>query len=243
MFIASSDNIYLCGAGSTANLWNGKQIPAFRGFTASGADWISMSDLTHTTETSLFNVDGSAYKILPTPNESFYLGGFSIATNNKGLYLQKFNSVGNVDTNFNFKTGTTQGFYDLSPGDDVIFDMALQNDGKIILVGESDNKGFYTRLMDSSLAITSFESKNKDITLWPNPVLNSLNLKFENYINDPTEISIVDIFGKEVYHYSKPISNSQDNVTLNDLEILSKGVYILRISSYSKIQNIKFVKE
>ena len=66
---------------------------------------------------------------------------------------------------------------------------------------------------------------------------------FENYINDPTEISIVDIFGKEVYHYSKPISNSQDNVTLNDLEILSKGVYILRISSYSKIQNIKFVKE
>ncbi len=242
MFIASSDNIYLCGAGSTANLWNGKQIPAFRGFTASGADWISMSDLTHTTETSLFNVDGSAYKILATPNESFYLGGFSIATNNKGLYLQKFNSVGNVDTNFNFKTRTTQGFYDLSPGDDVIYDMALQTDGKIILVGESDNKGFYTRLMDSSLAIASFESKNKDITLWPNPVLNSLNLKFENHINEPTAISIVDIFGKEVYHYSKPISNSQESITLNDLETISKGVYILRISSDSRIQNVKFVK-
>jgi uncharacterized delta-60 repeat protein len=243
MFISSSDNIYLCGTGSKASLWNGKQIPAFRGFTASGADWISMSDLTHPTETSLFNVDGSAYKILPTPNESFYLGGFSVATNNKGLYLQKFNSVGNVDANFNFNTGTTHGFYDLSNSDDVIFDMAIQNDGKIILVGESDNKGFYTRLMDSSLALTSFESENKNITLWPNPVLNSLNLKFENYINGPTEISIVDIFGKEVYHYSKPISNSQEHVTLNNLETLAKGVYILCFKTDSKIQNIKFVKQ
>jgi uncharacterized delta-60 repeat protein len=242
MFIASSDNIYLCGAGSKASLWNGKQIPAFRGFTASGADWISMSDLTHTTETSLFNLDGSAYKILPTPNESFYLGGYSVATNNKGLYLQRFDSVGNVDTNFNFKTGTNQGFYDISSGDDVIFDMAMQTDSKIILVGESDNKGFYTRLMDSSLAIASFESKNKDITLWPNPVLNSLNLKFERELDENSKIVILDLQGKEVFSLSNLVSNPQKNITINNLETLPSGMYFVKVQSKSKSQFTKFFK-
>ncbi len=242
MFIASSDNIYLCGAGSAANLWNGKQIPAFRGFTASGVDWISMSDLTHTTETSLFNVDGSAYKILPTPNESFYLGGFSVATNNKGLYLQRFNSVGNVDTNFNFKTGTTQGFYDLSSGDDVIYDMAMQNDGKILLVGENDYKGFYTRIMETSLKTASFKGVN-EIILSPSPVSNSLNLQFENELNGKIKIHIYDVLGKEVYSLANPVLNSQNSITINNLDALPSGMFFMKILSESKAQVVKFIKK
>jgi hypothetical protein len=243
LHITSEDNIYLSGTGSTTALWNGKSIPAFRGFTANGADWMGMNDLTHTTATSLFNVDGSAYKILANPDQSFYLGGFSVATNNKGLYLQRFDAAGNIDVSFNFKTGTAHAFYDLTTGDDIIHDMALQNDGKIILVGESNNAGFYTRIMDTSLSAPSFETKNEIVVLSPNPVSNSLNLQFENNQNPELKIVIIDVLGQEVFSVSNAILNSENNFSINNLQSLSKGIYVLKMSSSTMTKSIKFVKE
>jgi len=243
LHITNSDNIYLCGTGSTTALWNGKAIPTFRGYTANGASWIGMSDFTNTTATSLFNVDGSAYKILVNADESFYLGGFSTETNNKGLYLQRFDSAGNVDVNFNFKTGSTHAFYDLSPYDDIIYDMAKQNDGKILIVGEGNYYGFYTRIMDTSLNTTSFELKTESIILAPNPVSNSLNLQFENEINGKIKIVIVDVLGKEVYSISNLVFSSQKNIAINDLDTLSNGMYFLKIQSDNKTKILKFIKK
>ena len=243
LYITNSDNIYLCGTGSTSALWNGKTIPTFRGYTVNGANWIGMSDLTHTTATSIFNVNGIAYKILAAPDESFYLGGFSSITNDKGLYLQHFDSVGNIDTAFNFKTGTSTAFYDLSSGDDIIYDMAMQNDGKILLVGESSNYGFYTRIMDTSLNTRSFEVKDETIILSPNPVSNSLTLQFENEINEKIKIVTVDVLGKEVYSNSNPVFNSQKNIAINDLDTLANGMYFLKIQSDNKTKILKFIKK
>ncbi len=243
LHITSADNIYLSGTGSTTALWNGKSIPAFHGFTANGAHLMGMNDLTHTTATSLFNVDGSAYKILANSDQSFYLGGFSVTTNNKGLYLQRFDAAGNVDVSFNFKTGTAHAFYDLTTGDDIIHDMALQNDGKIILVGESNNAGFYTRIMDVSLNTPSFETKNETVVLSPNPVSNSLNLQFENNLNQELKIVIVDILGKEVYSNSNPDINAQNSITINNLDILSNGIFFIKIISHTNTQTIKFIKK
>ena len=243
LYITEADNIYLCGTGSKASLWNGKNIPTFRGYTSTGADWLGMNDLTHTTETSLFNVDGSAYKILANADETFYLGGFSTATNNKGLYLQRFNSVGNVDTSFNFKSGTVHAFYDLTAGDDIIHDMVKQNDGKIILVGESNNAGFYTRIMDVSLNTPSFEMKNETVILSPNPVSNSFHLQFENEINEQVTIRLIDIFGKEVYATSNPDYSAQNTITVNNLETLPSGMYFVKITSNTNSKVLKFIKK
>lgn len=243
LYITSADNIYLCGTGSKSTLWNGKTIPTFRGYTSTGADWLGMSDLTHTTATSLFNVEGSAYKILANADETFYLGGFSNATNNKGLYLQRFDSVGNIDISFSFKSGTAHAFYDLTTGDDIIHDMVKQIDGKIILVGESNNAGFYTRIMDSSLNTPSFEVKNETIVLSPNPVSNSLNLQFKNELNEKIKITIVDVLGKEVLSISNPNLNSQNSIIINNLDGLPKGMFFVKIISDSKFQTIKFIKK
>lgn len=243
LYITSADNIYLCGSGSKTSLWNGKTIPAFRGYTSSGADWIGMSDLTHTTETSLFNVDGGAYKILANADETFYLGGFSTVTNNKGLYLQLFDSVGNINTSFSFKTGTAHGFYDLSIGDDIIYDMSKQSDGKIILVGESNNAGFYTRIMNATLEATSFEDVNDAISLWPNPISTTLNLSFQNGISENVTVVIVDVFGKEVIKLSNPVLNAQNTITINNLDTLPSGMFFVKIVSDSKLQVVKFIKK
>lgn len=243
LHITSSDKIYLCGTGSINGLWNGKSIPTFSSYSANGNSMVGMSDLTHTTATSIFNVDGSAYKILANADESFYLGGFSTETNNKGLYLQRFDSVGNIDTNFNFKTGITNAFYDLSPNDDIIYDMVKQNDGKILLVGEGNNYGFYTRIMDTSLATTSFSEGKNSITISPNPVSNSLKINFKNVTNEKVTISIIDAFGREVLTVLNPVFNSENNISINDLETLSSGIYILKISTKTNIQNLKFIKK
>lgn len=241
--ITSNDDIFMCGTGSTTALWNGKSIPVFRGCTANGSSWITMKDLTHATATSIFNVDGAAYKMMASPNGFFYLGGYSTLTNNKGLYLQRYDSVGNVDTSFNFKSGTAQGFYDLSAGDDLIYDMAMQNDGKVVLVGESNNYGFYTRIMDTSLNTSSFEAKSERIILTPNPVSGFCTLQFENELNGKIKIAIVDVLGKEVYSNPNSDLNSQNSITLDNLDALPRGIFFVKISSDSKTQTIKFIKK
>ncbi|MGC4042020.1 MAG: T9SS type A sorting domain-containing protein [Flavobacterium sp.] len=242
LYITSSDNIYLCGTGSDPSLWNGKSIPTFHGLTPSGNDWLIMRDLNHLTASSLFNVDGSAYKITASPSGMVYLAGFSSVTNNKGLYLQRYDAVGNVDAGFNFKTGSQNGFYDLSANDDVIYDMALQNDGKILLAGESNSYGFYTRLMDTSLGIPLLDIEKNYATLAPNPVRNVLSLNFERNISEPIEILITDVSGKEVFRLSNPALNQHNVLTISSLEGLSNGIYILKILSGSKSQYLKFIK-
>ena len=243
LYIAESDNIYLCGTGSSSSVWNGKSIPAFHGLTSQGNDWLIMRDLTHTNATSFLNVDGSAYKITATPTEMLYLGGFSTETNQKGLYLQRYDSVGNIDTNFSFKSGTTHGFYDLSTGDDIIHDIALQNDGKIMLVGESNNIGFYTRLLNNTLENSTFETQETPITLWPNPVNNQITIQFNIPTNENLQVSIYDLVGKEVYFNSSVQMESDSRFTIHQLDALSKGLYMIKIENGSLSKTLKFIKQ
>lgn len=243
LYIAQSDNIYLCGTGSSSGLWNGKSIPAFHGLTSQGNDWLIMRDLTHTTATSLLNVDGSAYKITATPTEMVYLGGFSTEINQKGLYLQRYDSVGNIDTNFSFKNGTTHGFYDLSIGDDIIHDIALQNDGKIMLVGESNNSGFYTRLINNTLQTSAFETQPTAVTLWPNPVNNQITIQFTIPTNETIRVSIYDLVGKEVYINSSLQLESNSSITISQLEALLQGLYMIKIENGTLSHTLKFIKQ
>jgi len=245
MYIDINDNIYVCGKGSASNLWNGKIIPVVNAFSPNGNSWLMMRDSTHTTATSLLNVSGEAYKILGNASTGdIYLAGYSVDGVDKGLYVERFNSVAEVDPNFIFKTNSTapHGYYNISSGDDIIYDMAIQNDGKLVLVGESNNEGFYTRIMDPSLANSTFTAEKNTITLSPNPVLNTLNINFENITNEKVKISILDIFGREVLTVLNPIFNSENNISINNLETLSNGIYILKISSPTSIQKIKFIK-
>lgn len=246
MYIDLSDNIYVCGKGSASNLWNGKTIPVVNAFTANGNDWLLMRDSTHTTDSSILNISGEAYKIMA--NEStgdIYIAGYSVDGVDKGLYVQRFNSVAEVDTNFVFKTNSTapHGFYKISAGDDIVFDMAIQNDGKILLVGESNNDGFYTRITDNTLETNQYELKNNSVKLWPNPVSNTLNLTFENKINHVTQITINDVFGKEVVKLSNPFIDGQSTITIGNINTLSKGIYFVNIVSDSNFQVLKFLKE
>lgn len=244
MYIDVFDHIYLCGRGSAQNLWAGKYIPAMCGMLSNGADWLSMRDLDHTTQNSILNVAGVAYKISYSETTGMiYLAGYSAnGIADIGLYLQRFDSVATVDSNFRFQSESQVSYYNLSSSSDVIDDMAIQNDGKIVLVGTSNGNGFYTRIMDTSLSAPSFETKNENVVLSPNPVSNSLNLQFENNLNQELKIVIVDVLGKEVYSNSNPDFNAQNSITINNLDVLSNGIFFIKIISETSAQTIKFIK-
>lgn len=245
MYIDMFDRIYLCGKGSTQNLWAGKNIPALCAMLPNGADWLIMRDTDHTTQNSILNVGGTAYKICYSETTGMiYLAGYSVnGVADVGLYIQRFDSVANVDSSFSFQTESQAGYYNLSPGADVVYDMALQNDGKIILVGTSNEQGFYTRLMDSALANNTFQTPKNQVTLWPNPVKNNLHLDFEKPLSTNIQISIIDVYGKEVYKLSKSNVNQQNRMDMDHLDELSAGIYLLKIQSESETRQLKFIKE
>jgi len=85
--------------------------------------------------------------------------------------------------------------------------------------------------------------KNNSVKLWPNPVSNTLNLTFENKINHVTQITINDVFGKEVVKLSNPFIDGQSTITIGNINTLSKGIYFVNIVSDSNFQVLKFLKE
>lgn len=65
--------------------------------------------------------------------------------------------------------------------------------------------------------------------MWPNPVNDLINFKFNSLNDNKADIALLDIQGREVF--SNVISSSNSKITGSiDVGSLSKGVYILRIS-------------
>jgi hypothetical protein len=93
-------------------------------------------------------------------------------------------------------------------------------------------------LIGSALSLVSNLS-NTNFYISPNPVASELNIKTtKGLILD--KISIYDITGREIF--SSVSEEQQPNISIN-LEGLSKGVYILRVSSNENSSDIKFIKK
>ncbi len=110
----------------------------------------------------------------------------------------------------------------------------LNWDNGILTIGSSNMYyGFSVRcLWNSPLSNTTFETN--DLKLFPNPVVNILNIKAENNLINQS-YTIIDGLGRVVINGKLNEVESTINV-----EQLSKGIYYLKISGYSAN---KFIKE
>lgn len=75
-----------------------------------------------------------------------------------------------------------------------------------------------------------------NITIYPNPTANIINIKLNNNIDNT--VKIIDISGKEILSYD----NIRNNMSIN-LSNFSKGIYIVEITNKNEIKNIKLVIE
>jgi polyhydroxybutyrate depolymerase len=90
---------------------------------------------------------------------------------------------------------------------------------------------FFQKYIDDTLSSSNFEDTEKSIVLTPNPTDNTLFIKGnKNLIN----VSVYNMLGKEVL--------SKMNTNNIDVNVLPKGVYIIKISDDVGKINRKFIK-
>lgn len=170
------------------------------------------------------------YAMSIQPDGKIIVGGdFSVYNGVSENYIMRLNIDGTKDTSFN----TGIGF------NNTIYGIFLKNDGKIFVEG-----GFttYKNLNDSAYLIAlngddilsnSDFTMSNTISLWPNPVKEILNI---NSLNEDiiSAITIYDIQGKLI------IESSNNSINVDSL---SNGVYIVKISTNKGEYTKKFIKE
>ena len=132
---------------------------------------------------------------------------------------------------------------DLSPLEDgdYKFELSVTDPNKNI--GDPEvlyyrKEGNSITLIGSALSLVSYLS-NTNFYISPNPVASELNIKTtKGLILD--KISIYDITGRKIF--SSVSKEQQPNISIN-VEGLSKGVYILRVSSNENSSDLKFIKK
>lgn len=152
-----------------------------------------------------------------TNTSSFFLS--RLISGNDNVVETAFGTNGSVTTQF----GTNSG----------AFDLKVQTDDKIVLVGYTDNDIALARYNGGSLSVGEVEFKNQ-ILIYPNPAENILNIDFNNNLFVGKEFQVYDLNGKTLMKGKIEIDTKSISI-----ENLSKGLYVLKIDN----RNIKFIKE
>ncbi len=96
--------------------------------------------------------------------------------------------------------------------------------------------GFRSSIKSSNGCIPYVISKSdivKDISIFPNPVSETMNLNIVLFDNDDISITILDVFGKEIYYVSKKnLSNLNLEINLSDY---SAGIYFVRVLTKNQL--------
>jgi hypothetical protein len=82
---------------------------------------------------------------------------------------------------------------------------------------------------------------NSNIVIYPNPVVDQLQISYKSIEAGNVQIGIIDMQGKVLYRQTL-ISQIGINHLLIPVSQLSKGIYVCRLQSDNKTEIIKFIK-
>lgn len=162
------------------------------------------------------------------------LAGSNVISSTSSTFgLARVNANYSVDSTFGNAGKVTTTFGTNTKNE--AFDMVIQSDDKIIAVGYTDNDIAIARYNSvTTLSNAEFEFNNK-IVLYPNPVVNVLNVDLlDNLIDSKESFNIIDVNGRVVLN-----GTLTDGVNQINVENLTQGIYILK----SKNINKKFIKK
>ncbi|HQK98074.1 MAG TPA: T9SS type A sorting domain-containing protein [Bacteroidia bacterium] len=114
----------------------------------------------------------------------------------------------------------------------------IDGDGKFDLLTGNSAGGFrlYTQSVSSGIANT--EKGLPYFTLYPNPVNDRLNLKFENPSDGSRLVEVMDIIGNKLISYY-----ASNNYCSFDFSKNSSGVYLVSVKSQGKQFSMPFIKK
>jgi len=96
----------------------------------------------------------------------------------------------------------------------------------------------FTDLTTSNIQLA--EKTKSTILLYPNPVVDQLNILLQTTENQAGVIEILSIEGKVV---CKELINSQTNVFQVNVSALPKGLYLCKINNGTTLETTKFLKQ
>jgi hypothetical protein len=100
---------------------------------------------------------------------------------------------------------------------------------------------------DGQIAYTTVSSANctsgtSSITLYPNPVKDRMLLTVNGFENKSVIVDVTDMRGQKVAKELYKVSNTNTNITIN-VEGLSRGMYMLKVSDATKCEVVSFLKQ
>lgn len=181
-------------------------------------------------------------------NASGNMAGSFIA--GTGTFIQSSGGrsyINHIISGTSFPTGTASWTFSWKAptganASNVIFYVALN-------AANGDNTYFgdqiYTKSFSFSRDVTVtglFDDDNiKDFRIYPNPVIDELNIEFKQNSNEPVLIHVYDLNSKQISSFKQIIdADKQLTIPLNDL---NTGIYLLEINNGQTQKFMKFFKQ
>ncbi len=166
------------------------------------------------------------------PDGKIVAAGFS-ASSHYDFALARYNPNGSLDTTFDIDGKVKTDFGNKN---DHGYSVALQNDGKIVLAGSSNDSSnqfvFALARYNNSITLSAdeFNWQEPEIHIYPNPFSNATTFHLTNNLKHAC-LTVYNLFGKQV----KQIKNlSGLKITLNR-DNLTSGLYSTLLSQDNKI--------
>jgi uncharacterized delta-60 repeat protein len=172
--------------------------------------------------------------VLVRPDGKIVTAGFTGVTQ-YDLTLSRYLNNGSLDVTFANAGRITDS---LTPDDDEIYDAILQNDNKIVVVGNISLNGQYDCFVaryenDTLINTVDLPQDQNYIFVFPQPAGERLNIRTAENI---MMCEIVDSQGRVMIR-----TNNKESI---DLSTLTSGVYFLRLTGENNcIHVVKFVRE
>ena len=127
-----------------------------------------------------------------------------------------------------------------------VSNIALQSDGKVIC-NELESKGQYLYRINVKKTVSTSKvvSDLKNITLFPNPIVNQATLSIELTSSQSLDIQLIDINGRRVSDFTttkEVFAAGKNEIPLDLPSSLTSGTYFLNIRSQEGVSVVKMVK-
>lgn len=173
------------------------------------------------------------------PDDKIITGGFYDINNpDVPIWVTRHNSDGSFDTDFSTDGSTTIGLSNLDLYTRAM-DFAPNGD---LIVGASDNepsdKDIRLVKLKTGLNISVDELETVEVSVYPNPASNVLNLNLQTLNGKPCLVEIMNSKGQNVLSVNVDSRN-----TALDVNQLSAGIYAVRITSDQHLGSTRFIKD
>jgi uncharacterized delta-60 repeat protein len=165
--------------------------------------------------------------------------GYTLNTTNADFLLIQFNVDGSVDTGFN-----STGYFmtDFANTNDLAGSIDIGPDGKIVCAGLTMiGANYVTGLARYELTtLANVSSIRESFSVYPNPFTDFITITSNERNFSNATIELYDVNGRILSDFS---TNDSTNFTIQMVENLAAGNYILKISSGNKIESLKVIKK